>query len=228
MNVCPVVVISHRSRSLAEIKWKPSQRPAAWPLHHLPQKTTPPTAGKGTEGHGGTAEKTRHTGVQPLNPDVTVKGLRSLLEWYICRSAPRSVQPMHPSEGNAHIYTDATTDMGVCGHINLSDNRLICSSTHSHIRFSYVFTGPVAPLATTRPYWPYISTAHPGQQLARHPLICNGGLGGGHLWLVSLSVKSGGLAYDTFHWKAWCPKTMVPLWKNPEDLFHQEPVYLPF
>lgn len=78
-----------------------------------PPKTPPPMAGKGTEGHGGTAEKTRHTGVQPLNPGVTVKGLRSLLEWYIRLAAPRSVQPMHPSEGNAHIYTDATTDMGV-------------------------------------------------------------------------------------------------------------------
>lgn len=34
----------------------------------------PPTAGKGTEGHRGTAEKTRHAPVQPLNTGATVKG----------------------------------------------------------------------------------------------------------------------------------------------------------
>lgn len=50
------------------------------PYTTSPQKTPPPMAGKGTEGHGGTAEKTRHTGAQPLNPGVTVKGLRSLPE----------------------------------------------------------------------------------------------------------------------------------------------------
>lgn len=35
-------------------------------------------AGKGTEGRGETAEKTRRTRVQPLNTGVTVKGLRNL------------------------------------------------------------------------------------------------------------------------------------------------------
>ncbi|KAK5867106.1 hypothetical protein PBY51_011625 [Eleginops maclovinus] len=82
MNVCPVVVISHRPRALAEIKWEPSHRPAAWPLRHLPPKPLPPMAGKGTEGHEETAEKTRHTRVQPLNTGLTVgpENLRSLLE----------------------------------------------------------------------------------------------------------------------------------------------------
>lgn len=196
MNVCPVVVISHRPWSLAEIKWKPSQRPAAWPLHHLPQKTPPPMAGKGTEGHGGTAEKTRHTGVQPLNPGVTVKGLRSLLEWYICLAAPRSVQPMHPSEGNAHIYTDAATDIGVwtckpelqqaylllntfTHQIQLCVHRPSCSAGD----YSFWDMQPTRPVA----YWPYRSAAHTG-------------LFGANEWhaILPSAVVSGGIC-DLYH-----------------------------
>lgn len=59
--------------------------------HTTSPNPLPPMAGKGTEGHGETAEKTRHTRVQPLNTDVTVKALedlRSLLKWYICLAAP--------------------------------------------------------------------------------------------------------------------------------------------
>lgn len=128
MNVCPVVVISHRPGTLAEIKWEPSQCPAAWPLHHLPPKPPPPMANKGTMGRGETAEKTRRTRVQPLNTDVTVKGpenLRSLLEWYICLAASGSV---HTQRGNAHIYAEANID--TCGQAYI-DYKL-CWSTRTH------------------------------------------------------------------------------------------------
>lgn len=43
------------------------------PYTTSPKTPLPPMAGKGTGGHGETAEKTRHTRVRPLNTGVTVK-----------------------------------------------------------------------------------------------------------------------------------------------------------
>lgn len=130
-----------------------------------PPKSPPPMAGKGTEGHRGTAEKTRHNGVQPLNPGVTVKGLRSLPQNDIYAWLPPGVCSPCIHQKGMHTFILTPPVTLVCGHVNPRDNRLICSSTHSHIRFSYVFTGPVALRhAPTSPvaYWAFTSTPHPG------------------------------------------------------------------
>ncbi|KAK5901946.1 hypothetical protein CesoFtcFv8_007255 [Champsocephalus esox] len=80
INGCPVVVISHRSRALAEIKWGPSQHPAA---RHLPPKPLPPMAARALRAAERQLRKPDTLEWWPLNTSVTVKGpenLRSLLE----------------------------------------------------------------------------------------------------------------------------------------------------
>ncbi|TNN62715.1 hypothetical protein EYF80_027057 [Liparis tanakae] len=58
MNVCPVVVISHRPGGLS-LRSNGSPRPvSSSPDTTSPQKHRPPTGGEGTEGRGATAEKT--------------------------------------------------------------------------------------------------------------------------------------------------------------------------
>lgn len=111
-----------------------SQRPAAWPLHHHhPPKPLPPMAGKGTEGRGETAEKTRHTRVRPLNANVTVKGpenLRSLLEWYICLAVPGSVRLPCIHEEGMHTFILELTLTMACRYIDTGYYRLNWS-THT-------------------------------------------------------------------------------------------------
>lgn len=86
-------------------------------LKTAPPKPQPPMAGKGTEGRGETAEKTRHTWVQPLNTGVTVKGAwKSALSpgmIYMPCCPWECAVPMHKWRGNAHISAEANTDTGV-------------------------------------------------------------------------------------------------------------------
>lgn len=95
--------------------------------HTTSPNPLPPMAGKGTEGRGETAEKTRHTRVQPLNTDVTVKALCALSSSDIYAwLPPQSVQPCIHREGmHTFILWPRLTSVWELGY-----HKLIWPSTH--------------------------------------------------------------------------------------------------
>lgn len=109
------------------------------PAPHPP----PPTAGKGTEGHRGTAEKTRHAPVQPLNTGATVKGPEkgTLLMVDACiwvcaeQTHPRKRECIHLCPKTR--FTPVSTHVPACGvrkhSRSRSSRRWLCSTKQARL-----------------------------------------------------------------------------------------------